>query len=124
MLIIAPGIADGFKIFYDIDTTSSVNLTPVAGLPAFSLAANVPNPVTNTTAIGFFVPKRGDVRLEIFDVNGELVTTLVNNPVTTGYHSVVWDGTNDKGVKVASGSYTYRLTSGPTVLSRTMILTR
>jgi flagellar hook assembly protein FlgD len=80
--------------------------------------------VTNTTAIGFFVPKRGDVRLEIFDVNGELVTTLVNNPVATGYHSVVWDGTNDKGVKVASGSYTYRLTSGPTVLSRTMILTR
>lgn len=122
--IVAPGIADGFKIFYDIDTTSSVNLTPVAGLPAFSLAANVPNPVTNTTAIGFFVPKRGDVRLEIFDVNGELVTTLVNNPVATGYHSVIWDGTNDKGVKVASGSYTYRLTSGPTVLSRTMILTR
>ena len=123
--IIAPGIADGFKIFYDIDTTSSVD-DPVAGDRAagFSLAANVPNPVTNSTEIGFYAPKRSDVRLDIFDANGKLVTTLLNETVPTGRHSVVWNGTNDKGQKVASGSYTYRLTSGPTVLSSTMILTR
>lgn len=121
--IIAPGIADGFKIFYDIDTTSSVNEAPVAG-ESFSLSANVPNPVTSNTEIGFYAPKRSDVRLEIFDANGKLVTTLLNDAVSAGNHSVIWDGTDAKGTKVASGSYTYRLSAGPMVLSRTMILTR
>lgn len=123
--IIAPGIAEGFKIFYGVDPTTGVDWSPVAGdRSTFSLAANVPNPVTSSTEIGFYAPSHGDVRLDIFDANGKLVKTLLNEDVSTGYHTVSWDATDEKGLKVASGSYTYRLTSGPTMLSRTMILTR
>lgn len=122
--IIAPGIAEGFKIFYDFDTTSSVTTPGPGDATGFSLAANVPNPVTSSTEIGFYAPKRSDVRLEIFDASGRLVNTLVNETVPAGYTVATWDGTDAKGRKVASGSYTYRLTSGQTVLSRTMILTR
>lgn len=123
--IIAPGIAEGFKIFYDVDTTLSVEAPITTGGEAsFSLAANVPNPVTSSTEIGFYAPKRSDLRLEIFDATGKLVKTLVSESVAAGFHSSTWDGTDEKGHKVASGSYTYRLSSGSTVLSRTMILTR
>lgn len=120
--IIAPGIADGFKIFYAIDSTSGVN-DPVVG-ESLNLAANVPNPFTNTTEIGFSIAKRDNVELSVYDVNGKLVKVLLNEVVSTGRHSVVWDGTDENGRKVASGTYNYRLSSGSTILSRTMVLTR
>ena len=126
VVVLEPGIINGFQIFYSTDTTSSVEdpIVAVAGKAGFQLAANVPNPVTNTTEIAFTTPTRSDVRLEVFDVNGKLVKTLLSRSVPAGRQSVPWDGTDNRGRKAASGTYTYRLTSGTTVISRTMILTR
>ncbi|MEZ4784331.1 MAG: FlgD immunoglobulin-like domain containing protein [Candidatus Kapaibacterium sp.] len=124
VVILEPGIIEGFKIFYGSDSTSSVD-NPVAGSEAgFQLAANVPNPVTSTTEIAYTVPSRSDVRLDIFDVNGKLVKTLINGSVPTGRHTAVWNGTDEQGRKAASGTYTYRLSSGTTVIGKTMIVTR
>ena len=123
--IIAPGIAEGFKIFYDIDSTLSVDEDMAGtGSNGFLLAANVPNPVTTTTEISFTTPRRADVRLAIFDVNGKLVRTLVAESLPAGEHRTEWNGRDENGRRLPSGSYTYRLSSGSTVLTRTMILTR
>jgi len=113
----------GFKIAYGL--TSGVNDEPTTGtLSSFMLSPNTPNPFNGSTEIRYYAPKSSSLKLEIFDVNGQLVKTLVNGAVEAGYSSVAWNGTDDKGKAVASGAYTYRLTSGTTVLTRTMILMR
>ncbi len=113
----------GFKIAYGL--TSGVNDEPTTGSAlGYLLSQNAPNPFTSSTNIEFFAPKSGNATLEIFDVNGKLIKTLVDGTVDAGRNVYPWDGTDEKGRGVASGAYTYRLTSGATVLSRTMILMR
>ena len=62
--------------------------------------------------------------MEIFNVLGQKVRTLVDDRVDTGSHSVTWDGRNDTGVTTASGGYIYRITAGNFVKSRKMVLVR
>ncbi|MBS1910761.1 MAG: T9SS type A sorting domain-containing protein [Bacteroidetes bacterium] len=112
---------DGFKIVYDL--TSGVETDPgVAG--SYNLSSNVPNPFTNSTQINFFAPQHGAVKLEVFDVKGALVNTLVDGVVEAGAHTAIWNGDDQKGRAVASGTYTYRLSAGSTVLSKTMVLVK
>ncbi len=92
----------------------------------FSLSQNYPNPFNPSTTINFSIPqlhlplKWGDkegVILEIYDVIGNEITTLVNQPLTPGIYSVVWDASNHP-----SGIYFYRLTSGNFSQTNKMIL--
>ena len=69
-----------------------------------------PNPFNPSTKIDFSVPQAGPVRLEIFDVNGRLVATLIDRSVGTEMQSVVWNGRDREGGRVSSGVYFYRLT--------------
>jgi hypothetical protein len=111
----------GFKIVYG-STDAGVD-EPTTGIAnAYSLAPNVPNPFANSTEISFYAPRTGDVKIDLFDIHGSLVKTLTNGTVASGNHTIVWDGTDEKGKAVASGTYTYRLSAGSTVLTRTMIL--
>jgi len=64
------------------------------------------------------------VKIEVFDVTGHKVKTLVNEEQTPGFRTVVWDGTDDLGNEVASGIYIYKLTSGKFVQTRTMMLSK
>jgi predicted outer membrane repeat protein len=119
--ILASSSLTGFHITYGL--TVGVN-EPVTGVSGYTLSANAPNPFSNTTEITFFSPKRGDARLEVFNMNGDLVRTLVNSSIEAGQHSVIWNGTDEKGTAVASGTYTYRLTAGSNILTRTMVLVK
>jgi hypothetical protein len=76
---------------------------------AYSLGQNVPNPFNPTTSIEFAIPKSGMVTVEVFNVLGQKVKTLVNEDLRAGYKRVDWDGTDDGGSAVASGVYLYRL---------------
>lgn len=79
---------------------------------AFGLGQNVPNPFNPSTTIAFEVPDGGaQVSLEIFDVSGRLVRTLVNGYEPSGTRTVTWDGTNDEGQPMASGIYFSRMTA-------------
>lgn len=89
---------------------------------AFDLAQNYPNPFNPTTEIAFAIPNPADVKLEIYNVLGQKVRTLVNERKTTGRYQMIWDGRNNSGVIVASGVYFYRLSAGTFVKSRKMIL--
>lgn len=74
----------------------------------FSLEQNYPNPFNADTKIDFRT-SGGSVTLEIFDLTGSLVRTLVDGELEAGYHSVVWNGAGQNGIDAASGVYFYRL---------------
>jgi len=75
----------------------------------FHLYQNKPNPFNPTTTITYNLPNSADVELVIYNMLGQKVKTLVNTNQKAKLHHVVWDGTDDHGVSVASGLYIYRL---------------
>ncbi len=79
---------------------------------AFALQANYPNPFNPTTTIRYQVAVGAPVRLEIFDVLGQRVRTLIAETQAAGFHRVVWDSRDDGGRAVAAGVYLYRLQAG------------
>ncbi len=98
--------------------------TPVGGTPAAvtRLAQNVPNPFNPSTTIRFSLATRGAARVAVFDANGSLVRTLLDETRAAGDNEVHWDGRDARGKAVASGVYFYRLTTGSVVESKKMVL--
>jgi hypothetical protein len=91
---------------------------------AFALHQNVPNPFNPVTTIRFDLPRPSHVRLNVYNVKGELVATLVDGYMTEGRKGVGWEARDDEGRSVASGVYFYRLTAGDFVQTRKMVLLR
>ncbi len=88
------------------------------GLPTeFSLSQNFPNPFNPITVISFALPEASEVKLEIYNIVGQKVATLVDGQLEAGEHIVRWDGRD-----VASGVYLYRLEVGEFVETKKMIL--
>ena len=104
----------------DHDPVSAEEVRPLS----FSLSQNAPNPFNPVTALYFTLPASGDVSLSIFNVNGQLVRTLVDGHVDAGRHVASWDGRDAMGRPVASGVYLYRLTGPQGVATRKMLLVR
>jgi len=97
--------------------------TSAESIPSrLELAKNYPNPFNPRTTIAFSLPADGPVRLQIFDMRGRLVKTLHDGGLPAGHHSLMWDGTDNSGRRVASGLFVYRLASGNKVLSQKMML--
>jgi Tol biopolymer transport system component len=76
------------------------------------LIQNYPNPFNPVTTMSYTIPIKSDVQLEIYNVLGSLVKTLVDEIQDPGRYSLVWDGTDNSGTPVSSGMYFYRLTNG------------
>ena len=91
---------------------------------SFELAQNFPNPFNPTTTIEFSLPTSSNVKLEIFNLNGELTAILADGRFSPGSHSVSWDGDNLTGDEVASGIYFYRLLTDDNNVSKKMVLVR
>jgi hypothetical protein len=88
-----------------------------------SLSQNYPNPFNPVTVIPFSLEERGHVSINVYDVSGRLVRTLVNEVRETGIHSdVTWDGRNSTGDPVASGIYFYKLITKNFAQARKMVL--
>ncbi len=96
-------------------------LVPVRAL---ALAQNCPNPFNPSTTIDFSLDRGGRVRLAVFDLQGRLVRTLVDDERGAGEHQVTWDGRTDQGGRAASGPYLYRLETAARVMSRIMTLVK
>tara|TARA_B100000676_G_C18083841_1_gene853390 strand:+ start:1210 stop:4671 length:3462 start_codon:yes stop_codon:yes gene_type:complete len=89
----------------------------------FSLYQAYPNPFNPTTTIEYELPYSANVVLDVYDVSGKLVKTLVNDIKNTGKHSIIWDGTNQYGNSVANGMYIYKITANQNFsISNKMIL--
>ena len=120
----------GRKFYYKIEDLASNGASqqhgPVmAELTApetFALSQNYPNPFNPTTSIRFQLPMVDQVRIEVYNLSGQLVRTLVDAQVQAGYHTVLWDGRNDHGLNVSSGVYYYRLKTNSFVAIKKMAL--
>jgi hypothetical protein len=88
----------------------------------FGLSQNMPNPFNPKTTIAFSLTTPSDVVLEIFDVAGRKVATLVDERLPAGPYNAEWTGFSDGGERVASGVYFYRLRAGERETSRKMVL--
>ena len=86
------------------------------------LEQNHPNPFNPRTSIRFYLPERGSVELEVYDVSGALVRRLASGHFDSGSHTVDWDGTDAHGQPVASGMYVYRLVTDRRSLAKKMLL--
>ncbi|GEM_PF-7038062 len=92
----------------------------------FRLDQNFPNPFNPQTEISFHVDEssRGQVELGIYSLRGSRVKTLVSRVMGPGSYTVTWDGRNDRGERLPSGLYFYRLTANGESLTRKMVLAK
>ena len=91
---------------------TAVDLT--ARPPAFALHPNYPNPFNSRTHLSFSLPEdQPHVELAVYDLLGQKLAVLAAGPRASGRRSVEWDGRDDAGRPVASGTYLYRLRAGP-----------
>ena len=88
----------------------------------FNLFQNSPNPFNSSTTISYTLPQCGAVELKIYNINGEEVSTLVDEFQNAGYQSMVWNGLDKNGVAVTSGMYYIRLKSSNQSQFRRMLL--
>jgi len=86
------------------------------------LEQNYPNPFNPSTKISYELPKRMSVRLEIYNLLGQKIKTLVDVTRSAGTYSEIWNGTDSDGRQVVSGLYLYRLFAGDLSVSKKMLL--
>jgi len=125
------GASDGWYID-DVEMNfkpTSVEEGPVSGPMQFSLSQNYPNPFNPTTTISFAVhgsqfTVHGPLRttLQVYNILGQGVKTLVDEELEPGSYQVAWDGKDDRGKEVSSGIYFYRLAVGEYVATKKMLL--
>jgi len=99
--------------------------SPGAALPrAFSLGANCPNPFNPSTTISYSLGGEAPlpVRLQVFNIRGQIVVTLVDRVIAPGQYTVNWDGRGRGGEQLSSGVYFYRLRAGDFSFTRKMVL--
>ncbi len=91
---------------------------------SFTLGQNYPNPFNPSTTITFDVPEASEVYLAIYNLRSQLIHMLHSGVIAAGQHSIVWNGTDSRGAKVASGVYLYQLKANGFVATRKLILTK
>jgi formylglycine-generating enzyme required for sulfatase activity len=97
--------------------------SPAFRLRSSALRQNFPNPFNPSTAIPYELAGVAPVRLELFNLLGQRIRTLVDGVRPAGSHQAIWDGRDEKGRGVAAGVYIYRLTVAGTSETRKMVLT-
>ena len=110
----------------DLIATWIASLDPVAAKgttpAAFALTQNYPNPFNAATTIEFQLAAPATVELDVYDAIGQKVRTLVARHLAAGYYRTQWNGRNDAGHTVASGTYFYRLQAGDYLATKQLTL--
>ena len=106
--------------------TNALSLDENLTIPTqFALHQNYPNPFNPSTQISFDIPEGSElVRLNIYNILGKKVSTLLNNVVNPGKHKIEWNAKDNEGNPVASGIYFYELSSSSFTARKKMLLIR
>ncbi len=108
---------------YNMNKLERTSVDPVPLPEEFELMNNYPNPFNPVTKMRFALPKSENVTIVIYNVLGQKVKTLVSNQkFRAGIRTFKWNGTNDQGMRVGSGTYIYRIKMGNYVSSKKMTL--
>jgi len=118
-------VDDGFNVnYFDVTggpTAAAPDLQPAGAV----LHANYPNPFNPMTTISFDLPAPGTATLQVFDLGGRLVRTILDGQdLTAGRHETVWNGRDEAGREAAAGTYLYRLSTGGFSETRRMVMIR
>ncbi len=101
------------------NNSDNISLTPTDYL----LHQNYPNPFNPSTNINYYLKEKSTVTLEVYDILGNRITTLIDNKQqNSGNHSIVWSGVNLNGIPVSSGVYIYKIRANEFTASRKMLL--
>lgn len=106
-------------LVYNTNVSTSVLEDPEI---KFYLEQNYPNPFNPETTIEFSIHKPSRAKLEIYDINGNLVKSLINGHLHQGNHKVIWNGQDENNRKVASGVYFYKLSQDEKEQTKKMIM--
>ncbi len=125
-------VLEGMGLSYELDRDGDAVLYPGVytakrrvDIPTeFALRSASPNPFNAACAIAFDVPENIKVSVEVFDMLGRKVNTIVNTEFKAGTHRVIWDGTDEAGRQLSSGMYLYRMTAGSFSASGRMVYLR
>ena len=110
-----------FSLFIDIEGMLNIKNNKLVP-DIYALYQNYPNPFNPTTKIYYEMPEDALVKVVIFDVMGRNVKTLMNEIQSSGYHSILWDATNDMGEDISAGMYIYTILAGEYRSSKKMVL--
>ena len=115
--------SDIFTVFFDFDE-ALLAIDEFTGIPEiFALRQNYPNPFNPVTTIAYDVPEMASVRVDIYNILGQRVRTLINRSHEPGYYRIQWDGTNDYGQVLPSGMYIYSIqASGFTSVKKLVLM--
>jgi len=118
-------VTDNFRIvIYDTGVSAQARSNSRIA-SSFVLKQNYPNPFNPATRIEYSIAQPGRVTLDVFNINGRKVTSLVNGFQPKGEHSFEWNSTDEHGIPLASGSYLYQVSvNGKPSGARKMILVR
>jgi len=107
----------------DFTVTSVDDNYNASSIDGFGLVSNFPNPFNPATTIDFTLAEQGVVKVEVYDIIGSKVATLIDNQeLSAGQKRLVWNGKNDNGIQMVSGAYIYRISSGKLSISKKMML--
>jgi hypothetical protein len=114
---------------YTLEPRDDSDIGQWAGVPggteAIRLALKIsPNPVTSGADIKMAIPVSGEVSLKVYDVQGRLVNTLLDDKVAAGEHAIHWGGANAEGRRVASGIYFMKMETRKGSLVKKMVISR
>ena len=116
-------VAGEIRNFWDTHFPEELGNTGEAALPqVYALHQNYPNPFNPVTTIRFDVPEESHIRLDVYNVLGQRVQTLVNGNMQPGFHVIRWNGTNDTGTPLASGMYFYIIHSSKFTAVKKLVL--
>ena len=94
----------------------------IASISPTALQGNYPNPFNPETTIHFSLDKQSPVKIDIYNLKGQKVKTLVDETLSSGKHTIVWNGKDNSNKQVSSGVYLYRMKNGIFTKSKKMIL--
>ncbi|MFH2050296.1 MAG: glucoamylase family protein, partial [bacterium] len=106
------------------DSTTAIDENIDLQPASFSLIGNYPNPFNAQTVIAYTLKKPADVNINVYNLIGKKVMTLVNERNNPGSYQIVWNGKDEYGSEVSSGMYFYELRTGSYTRVRKMILSR
>ncbi len=123
------GAAEKYKIRSNVFITAKTKAEAItdvlSNLPKeFTVAQNYPNPFNPTTNIKYALPEAGNVKVEIFDIRGVKVRTLLDEQRPAGFHEITWNARNDAGLQAASGVYFYRVIANSNIIQKRMLLVK
>jgi hypothetical protein len=119
---VCEGLVDDFIVhvvtdLQDVEDHKGAELT-------FAAAPAAPSLFATSTAIRFQIPEKQHVELQVFDVGGRVMRTLLNGPLAAGTHVAEWNGRTDAGQEAPSGIYYYRIHAGENSATHKIVLTR